>query len=47
MEIIQVQERGRSESAYKITLSKERLRREIFCDRSSCLLRATVKSYKT
>ena len=47
MEIIQAQERGRSESVYRITLSKEILRREMFWDRSSCSLRATVKSYST
>lgn len=41
MEIIQFHER--SESAYRITLSKEILRREIFRDRSSCSRRAAVK----
>lgn len=42
MEIIQAQERGRGGSAYRITLSKEILRRELFWDRSSCLPRATI-----
>ena len=40
---IQAQERGDSESVCRIILSKEILWRQMFWDRSSCLLRVTVK----